>query len=540
MTTIKNIEVYKDLPILITSKARGYYDYSEIKTFINNEPYTINQQIYDGLSYEIYNSNINPKTIKTEVTTLPDGSFVNSQTTVLMPYDNGKVYHNVEIEKKYVYFNNYGCTISNDKLLSGFSTSNYAQINKTFPSTFTSFKAIFKITTGSSLTSHHNCVFGNNGSSNVSVIIRDTKKFSYYTGSWVEGKTALNANTTYWFCVNYANNNFTGYILADNGSYTLNTLPDLSQWSTEWTSSTNIFAGNIFNIGYNKNSTSEFFTGSFDLNNCKIWVNNEEFWYYDEISLATDNFNGCLYNYTDTGVATTLNCFYYSNKYLLTADEDITDGIYLGQVEIPVHDVYNYSETLQTVYDNFSIIGTTISLDQETGKVSGFSLSSYLDTGYIPNLPANTPWKMRVKFKYSTVSSSQYYFTSKTYSSGPYIATGSSGNLSCGISSNGTQIETIQSTFTLQNNSNYIVEWVYDGDQTYTLRCKKEDASWETVGTVTYNSLISYTNSLRVGASVRNYCRGVIDLSNDTYFEIDGTKTWLPTTTHYNTTWTKQ
>lgn len=538
--TTKTIKCYKGLPIKVNCKAKGYWDYNIIKSYDNNTTEQIIMKTYDGFNYVLKNSNTNPNSYDFITSFLPNYTYVNSQTAVLMPYDNGKVYHNVEFGQKYVYFNNYGCTISNDKILSGFSTSNYAQINKTFPSSFTSFKAIFKITTGSSITSHHNCVFGNNGSSNVSIIIRNTGKFSYYTSSWVEGKTALNTNTTYWFCVNYANNNFTGYVLADNGSYTLDTLPDLSQWSTEWTSSTNIFTGNIFNIGYNKNSTDEYFTGSFDLNNCKIWVNNEEFWYYDEISLATDNFNGCLYNYTDTGLATVLNCFYYNNKYLLTADEDITDGIYLGQIEIPVHDVYNYSETPYLVYDNFSIVGTTISLDQETGKVSGFSSSSYLDTGYIPNLPANTPWKMRVSFKYSTVSSSQYYFTSETYKSGPYIATSSSGNLDCGISSNGSKIEGIQSTFTLENNKNYIVEWVYDGNQTYTLRCKKENADWETVGTVTYNSSISYTNSLRVGASTSNYCRGVIDLSNDTFFEIDGIKTWLPTTTHYNITWTKQ
>lgn len=540
MTTIKNIEVYKDLPILITSKAKGYYDYSEIKTFTNNEPYTINQQIYDGLSYEIYNSNINPKTIKTEVTTLPDGSFVNSQTSVLMPYNNDKVYHNVETVQKYVYFNNYGCTISNDKILSGFSSSNYAQINKTFPSSFTSFKAIFKITTGSSLTSHHNCVFGNNGSTNTSIIIRNTSKFSYYTGSWVEGKTALNANTTYWFCVNYANSNFTGYILADNGSYTLDTLPDLSQWSTEWTSSTNIFAGNIFNIGYNKNSTSEFFTGSFDLNNCKIWVNNKEFWYYDEISLTTDNFNGCLYNYTDTGAATTLNCFYHNNKYLLTADENITDGIYLGQVEIPVHDVYNYSETPYLVYDNFSIVGTTISLDQETGKVSGFSSSSYLDTGYIPNLSANTPWKMQVKFTYSKVESFQVFMSGTTYKNAPYIAVGTNYLVDCGISNGSSRITWIEGTTVLENGINYIIEFSYDGNTTYTVRLKQEDGNWNTENTYTYDGKVNFGVNLCVGRNESGYARGIIDLSSDTYFEIDGVKTWLPTTTHYNTTWTKQ
>ena len=538
--TTKTIKCYKGLPIKVNCKAKGYWDYNEVKTFDATNAYNITMKSYDGLTTKFLNSNANPKSIDFETSLLPNYSYVNSQTAVLMPYNNDKVYHNVKIEQKYVYFNNYGCTISNNKILSGFSTSNYAQINKTFPNSFTSFKAIFKITTGSSLTSHHNCVFGNNGSSNVSIIIRNTSKFSYYTSSWVEGKTALNANTTYWFCVNYANNNFTGYVLADNGSYTLDTLPDLSQWSTEWTSSTNIFAGNIFNIGYNKNSSSEYFTGSFDLNNCKIWVNNEEFWYYDEISLVTNNFNGCLYNYTDTGLATVLNCFYYNNKYLLTADENITDGIYLGQVEIPVHDVYNYSETPYLVYDNFSIIGTTISLDQETGKVSGFSSSSYLDTGYIPNLPANTPWKMQVKFTYSKVDSFQVFLSGTKYSNAPYIAVGTNYLVDCGISNGSSRITWIQGTTVLENGINYIIEFSYDGNTTYTVRLKREDGSWYTENTYTYDGKANFGSNLYIGRNESGYCRGIIDLNNDTYFEIAGVKTWLPTTTHYNTTWTKQ
>ena len=536
--TTKTIKCYKGLPIKVNCKANGYWDYNEVKTFDASDAYNITMKSYDGLTTKLLNSNVTPKSIDFETSFLPNYTYVNGQTAVLMPYDNGKVYHNVKIEQKYVYFKNYGCTISNNKILSGFSTSNYAQINKTFPNSFTSFKAIFKITTGSSLTSHHNCVFGNNGSANVSIIIRNTSKFSYYTGSWVEGKTELNTNTAYWFCVNYANNNFTGYILADNGSYTLDTLPDLSQWSTEWTSSTNIFAGNIFNIGYNKNSTSEYFTGSFDLNNCKIWVNNEEFWYYDEITFGTVNLNGCLYNYTDTGAASTLNCFYYNDKYLLTSDNDIANSYYLGTVEVPTHDLYNYTETSQTVYDNFTIVGSSVTINQENGQVDNFSSSSYLDTKYYFPTAANTPWKMRVNFKYNAVTVSQYYIACDGgYLKGPYIATNKTHNLDCGV---GFDIGRAVSDFVLENNTNYTAEWTYDGIQTYTLRYKKENEGWQVVGTVTSNQNVLQGQKILLGNTELNaakFCQGTLNLANDTYIEVNNTQVWIPTTVHYTGQW---
>lgn len=353
MTTIKNIEVYKDLPMLITSKARGYYDYSEIKTFTDNEPYTINQQVYDGLSYEVYNSDTNPKTVKTEVTTLPDGSFVNSQTAILMPYDNGKIYHSL-------YFN-------------------------------------------------------------------------------------------------------------DNP---------------------------------------------------------------EEQSLI-----GCLYNYTDTGLATVLNCFYHNDKYLLTADENIENGVYLGQVEIPEHDLYNYSETSQTVYDNFTIIGSGVTVNQENGQAENFSSSSYLDTGFIPQLPPKTPWKMRVRFKYVKTSSFQVYLSGTTYANAPYIAVGTDYIVDCGISNGSGRITYIKGTTILDDDIYYTIELSFDGNNTYTVRLKRGDNIWNEEATYITDEQVLFGANLCVGRNGSGYSRGKIDLSTDTYLEIDGKKTWIPTTVHYTGHW---
>ena len=54
------------------------------------------------------------------------------------------------------------------------------------------------------------------------------------------------------------------------------------------------------------------------------------------------NYNGCLYNYTDDGSATTLNCFVDGDSdIILTPDNSYNDKRFLGTVDIPVHTIIN-------------------------------------------------------------------------------------------------------------------------------------------------------------------------------------------------------
>ena len=541
MTTSKTFSIRKDLPTVIVAKARGFFDYKEIKVFDGTEnSYNITMEEYDNLKYSFIDSSSTPKSCNIEALTLPDYSYVYGEQKVLMPYNNNKIYYNVKYNVINGYFKNNFCTISDTNILSGFSTTNYVQITKAFPDSFSNFKIIFKVTTGNSVTSHHECIFGNTTSTNVSIIIRNTGRFSYYIGSWVEGATTLQANTSYWFGVNYNSGTFTGYLLQDNGNYSLETLPEFSKWTTEWSSTTNIFAGRIFNIGYNRNVPAEFFEGTFDLNNCKIWVNNEDFWYYNMTSVKESEEKGIFYNYTDTGSAVTLNCFYYNNTFILSSNESIENGVYLGQVNVPTHDIYNYSETNYTLYDNFTVIGT-LSIDQDTGKVSGFSSNNYIKTQYQPNLPTNLPWRMRARFKFGATGYTQYIFSSNDYRNGPFFGINSNNKLYCGIGSNGNLLGSITSTFTLSIGINYILEWSFDGVSTYTLKYKKEDDSWQTVGTLEITQQIVVLAPFQLGANNNGYLHdgNVLDLSTDTWFEINGNKTWIPTKVHYVGTWTK-
>lgn len=537
--TTQTISCYKNFPIKISARARGYWDFEEIKSFDTTQTYNLSLKPYDGLRYSFNEASSNTITANFTTLFLPNNKWAPQEEKILMPYDEGKVYHNTKSNITNYYFQVFSCELSEENMLTGFSASNYAQITRTFPDFFSSLKMIFKVTTGSDLTSHHNCIFGNAGTSNRSIIIRNSAHFSYYTGSWVEGKTTLEPDKTYWFCVNYADETFTGYCLEDDGHYTLDTLPELNEWNEEWTSSNNIFAGNIFNIGYNKNSTSEFFEGSFDLNNCKIWVNGEDFWYYNMITVFYKDLKGLLYHYEDTGEPICLNCFYYNNTYILSPDENVENGLYLGQVNVPKHDVYSYQDEAYQVYDNFKFVGMPIVVE-ENGTCSGFSSSSYLDTGYSPILPLKTPWRMRVKFNYNATAARQYFFSTSNYRYGMYISTQESLKLDSGIGSGGTSLGNVISDFTLEDGVNYVVEWVYDGDETYTLRCQKEGEDFTDVGTIVTEKPVVISGNLFLGRSEYGYCRGTIDLSSDTFFEINGVKTWIPTTTHYKTTWTKK
>ncbi len=536
--TTQTISCYKGFPVKISARARGYWDYEEIKSFDTAQTYNVSLKPYEDLKYSFNESPSTTISIDFQPSVLPNNKWGPFESRILLPYDNDKIYHNTKAKRKNYYFSNVGCWVSENNVLSGFSKLAYAQISRAFPKTFSSLKMIFKVTTESSLFSHNNCLFGNAGSASRGLYILSNTRFAYYTGSWTEGKTTLKSSTTYWFCVNYANETFTGYFLEDDGNYTLDTLPELNEWNEEWTSNINIFAENIFNLGHNKNSTNDYFAGNFDLNNFKIWLDGDDFWYYNMITEVKENLKGALYHYEDTGAAVNLNCFYCNNAHILSPDENVDGGLYLGQVSIPKHDVYSYHEEPYPVYDNFTFVGTPINV-QGNGTCNGFSSSSYLDTGYCPSLPNNTPWRMRVKFNYNATTVTQYFLAPSDYKYGMYISTQSSHKLDSGICSSGTSFGNIVSDFTLENGVNYTVEWVYDGNETYTLRCKKEDEGFTDVGTIITEKAIIVKGNLFIGKSGSAYCRGDIDLS-DTFFEINGVKTWIPTTMHYKTTWTRK
>lgn len=72
MSTTKQLKVYKGLPTIIKSRARGYYDDKTILTFNTDaESQNITMDVYDGLSYDIASSASGVKVLDFVNTVLP-------------------------------------------------------------------------------------------------------------------------------------------------------------------------------------------------------------------------------------------------------------------------------------------------------------------------------------------------------------------------------------------------------------------------------------------------------------------------------------
>ena len=488
--TTRTIKCYQNLPVKINCKAKGYWDYNEIKSFDNLTGYNITMKSYDGLFTTILNSNINPKSIDFKTSFLPDYVYVGEETSVLMPYVDSKTYYDTSILSKNIYVDQSGCTITDDNQCILSNSSSYFKCTKPIPSSMTTFKAIFKMTLSDG--SYSQVIIQEPDSSNTTAQAY-VQSGSYYKGYFngaIGGVTSLTVGTTYWFGILEDTTNIKGYLLVDDGTYTLDTLPDFDNgWTEEWSqaiASTYGFKGlSGFNLFYNKSSSysNQYWRGNIDLNNCKVWVDGNAFWYYNMETEKSYDLKGCLYNYTDTGQAATLNCFYYDNNYILTADDNIDNSYYLGTVNIPEHDLYTYSEQITVTYDNFTVNGSPL-IYYDTGKVTKFNATQYLDTNYTLSPLAKTPWTMRVKFMFTQGGSTQYIFNASNYQYGPMIGINANNYLTCDLS-NGTKLQEIVDDEALVLNSIYRVEWAYDGDSTYTLR--KQKASGEQVTITSYD-----------------------------------------------------
>lgn len=540
MSTSKTFEIHKNLKYIIKAKARGYYDNQAVYSFDTNNPnQSINMTPYDGLSYQYKNSYNAVSYLDYTVTKLPDNTNGVSDIKVLMPYDNGKIYYDVQFLHKNFYVKTDKCSITENNQCTLSGTSSYFDCTKPIPSNATKIKAVFKLNLTTNTESQIIMKVNNSGNLAAQAYVQSTSRYKGYFGGAVGGVTALTTNTTYWFGILEDATTIKGYLLVDNGTYTLDTLPDFdTDWTLEWTqnvTSTYTYKG-AQELGL-FNNNSQYWRGNIDLNNCKIWVDDQNFWYYNMESIITKNFNGTFYNYIDTGSAKTLKCFYNDGQYLLTEDNNIEGYQYLGTVDIPAHDLYNYTETSYNVYDNFSIIGT-LTLNQNTGQITGFSASNYVDTECPLKLSPKKAWKMRVGFTYVKTSVFQVYMSGMTYANAPYIAVGTDYIIDCGLSDGTSRITYIKGKTVLTDNTDYIIELSYDGISTYTIKLKTGTGDWITENTYTYDGNVQFGTDLCIGRNGSGYCRGSINLAN-TYVEMAGTIMWKPATTHYSGTWAK-
>lgn len=322
------VRTYNNIPFEYRLKKDGYYDI--VGTTVGGTNVTgLIFWAFNGLNMTYEQLSGSPMVVKANDGQLPDLTHISGVTGCLK--EAGQQYPAKIQGTNYTLIGS--PTISSDNVVSDFSASNGLKLPSSLPSTITSLDIIFK----GNLTnvSSNSVIFAHANTSERYIGIRNTGKFSMYTSSWVEGTTALSTGTEYWFRVVKDGNNYKGYTLVDN-SYTLDTLPDLSSWTQEFSTSTNIFSGLLFNVGYNYKTTAEYFKGSIDLKGCSVNINGSEFWNPLLIDTTVD---GLLPSgVTDDGSAQTWNLF-YNGDYRLNTTSTMTGYTWVGSVAIPAHTI---------------------------------------------------------------------------------------------------------------------------------------------------------------------------------------------------------
>lgn len=151
------------------------------------------------------------------------------------------------------------------KVFSGFSTNNYIQIGNYFPQ-FNTLKIIIKANS-TNFSSHNVLFWSNKGWFGVR---SNSYPSIYVNSSWVQGSSSIQTNKDYWFCLDYSDGiNFNYYTLLDN-NYTLSTLPSLENWTYQCKTTTNFLTSYRAKLGYNDNSTSEYWRGT--IYDCKVFL----------------------------------------------------------------------------------------------------------------------------------------------------------------------------------------------------------------------------------------------------------------------------
>jgi hypothetical protein len=333
MATIKKFNVRKYFKYIIKARGKGIYDY--INPFNGTKkPLEINieTQDYDGLVMTQEG-----RSVSFNNTTLPwKWDYKNKLQTSMFALT--KVGENITLPYTNYTYTNVGCTDTNG-VISGFSSSKYISIG-TFPSSYTKAKLVF-LAESTTYTSNHQPLFALSGNDKAFQTRSTNSTWSVYDGGWTDGVNKLSPNVKYWFGVNVDENYLTGYTLEDK-KYTLDTLPDFTEWRQEWQISKDLdfLAGGTFTLGNNTGNNNSYWKGKVYLKDfCRIWV--DDVVVFPQTEILEENLPGCLYNYTDTGQAVTLNCFAVNGdeSVVLTPDETYGTERFLGTVDIKEHDV---------------------------------------------------------------------------------------------------------------------------------------------------------------------------------------------------------
>ena len=161
-----------------------------------------------------------------------------------------------------------------DGVLSGFSASNYAVIEKV-PSNISTLEIVFKVKSGSNVSGYNSICGQETGNYTTPQMTSGTGSMSFgipsSSESWGTGvkSMTLTANTTYWFKGEWTGAEKIFSYSTDGVTWTTSSV---EQTACVWT------APLAIGIDYDPNNSSKYWTGSIDLNESYININGERWW----------------------------------------------------------------------------------------------------------------------------------------------------------------------------------------------------------------------------------------------------------------------
>lgn len=550
MSTTKNFTIQKNTDNIIRCRARGYWDVRKLFNTNETDPTVdIEMKPYDGLNVIYQTSDSTPSSLNFRQTVLPFrwdySQYLKNIKYVLMP--KGQTYFDVKYLSDTYYTQMKGMTIDEGNQCTVVGKSSSWSYTKQIPSTAENVKMIFKMEVKTPSTSQ-NIVAVEHTSHSAQAFVQNSKLYKGYFDIATGGVTTLEDGKTYWFGVLEDASTIKGYLKEYVEEETIDTLPDFTDeaWTEEWTQPvSDKYTFKNADLQFFNSDASLPWLGNIDMNNCKIWVDGTQWWYYGIVdTIAEDSaFLGAFpEGYQDDGQEKTYNVFCKGDEEItLSTEENLDEQTYLGTYEIPAHDLYTYSQTSKELYDNFTIYdsdsASDLNVNNETGEVSGFSNSVYitLKDYFVPK--PKTPWKIQMRFSLDTLSTGNY----------PIISCGIRQGIYLGVSNKhiqwGTDGDLVTGeAYELEEDVEYDVKIEFDGEDDYTTSYKRKDEDeWTEVGISNDpNSYVYGTDYLRIGnAGSYSFSGGKILLAG-CFIEIDGQRWWNPTTTHYYGQWTKK
>ena len=351
-------KVHQTLPYMFGARGVGYYDSVVSKVPTANEDILLTMKTYDGLT-ETYTEGIGTAgKVDFTGTILPWKWDYNSGLDVskycLMP--SGLTYDNIDIgykEPNLLYTDT--ATVSSDNVISNITRGLYTSQRFTFEKE-KSFEIFCKVKTGSSVSNIREICVAIEPTPHIFMRIGGSKwnPVLFVNGSVVQGSVGSVATNTVYYVrlkyfpttqvidgVTYSAHQAYFETSTDNATWTRQHTFDLSTYFIGSTSTATSYTS-ILDFGA-QNVNQELWNGEIYAADCYVKIDGVEVW--NGLKPKYVSLPGCTYNFTDDGSAATLNAFAVQGdkNIVLTPDVEYYGNRYLGTVEIPQHDVYQYN-----------------------------------------------------------------------------------------------------------------------------------------------------------------------------------------------------